>query len=572
MKTFEASVSELERAVARLEERVSALERSERVSVDAKVEVPPPLAAAVTEGDDRESQIALIGRTVLVLGGAYLLRAITDMAIIPRPAGVAFGLAYAIAWFVLAERSARASATLSATMHSLAGVLIAFPLLFEATHRFHVLSAEVGILLLGVVTATGFTIAWRRALRPMAWLVTIGALVGGVLMLLSTEAFLLYGIFFVALGVTTVWASYVLDWFALRWIPAAVVNLVVLVLTLLAWQKKGDVDPDTVIALQLLLFVGYVATFAVRTLFRGRDALPFEIAQTTAALVIGVGGAGMLSAAAPSVRFALAGALVVLGLASYAVAFAFIDRRGGSVTNFFFYSSVAMVLLFFGTGLLLPNGSLTLAWGGIGIVAALLADRFSKVTLAAHATAYLAAAAVVSGALGSSITALAFPSDTKWVAMSWDEWGIIALLGWSVWLLGSRREEFASRARLPRLILLSLFVAGAAGILLHAIIGSGSLRSPAALAACRTGVLSTAAVLLAGAAHLRRLALTRLLVYPVLILGAVKLTLEDLRLGTPLTLFIAFALYGGALIIAPRLRKRGKWEPALGAPPQESRT
>ncbi|HEY0787623.1 MAG TPA: hypothetical protein VGE86_03205, partial [Thermoanaerobaculia bacterium] len=88
------------------------------------------------------------------------------------------------------------------------------------------------------------------------------------------------------------------------------------------------------------------------------------------------------------------------------------------------------------------------------------------------------------------------------------------------------------------------------------------------LAATRTAVLSVAAVLLAMAAHHRRLAITRALVYPVLILGAIKLTIEDLRLGTPLTLFVAFVLYGGALIVAPRLRKRGKWAPALGAPSQ----
>lgn len=567
MRTFEASVTELEKAVARLEERVGALERSELRTVAADVELPQAIGdPSAFETEDRESQIALIGRTVLILGGAYLLRAITDTSVIPRPAGVALGLAYAILWFVMADRSARGGASLAATMHSLAGVLIAYPLLFEATHRFKVLSPELGMLLLALVTAIGFAISWRRSLRAVAWLVTVGALLGGVLMLLSTDAFFLYGIFFIALGVATVWASYVRDWFALRWIPAAVVNVVVLALALLAWQRKGGVDAGEVIALQLLLFVAYVGTFAIRTLLRGREALPFEIAQTSAALVIGVGGAGLLSASSPSIHLALGAALFVLGLAAYAVAFAFIARRGGSARNFFFYSSVALVLLFLGTGLVLPNGVLALAWAGIGIVAALLADRFSKVTLAAHAAAYLAAAAVVSGAFGSSAMALAFPFDTKWVPITWDEWGIVALLGWSVWLIGSRDPDFERRAEPARIILLPLFVLGAAGILLLAAIEAGALGSAATLAACRTGVLSVAAVLLAAVAHHPRLALARGLVYPVLVLAAVKLTLEDLRIGTPLTLFIAFALYGGALIIAPRLRKRGKWRPALGAP------
>ncbi len=566
METFEASVTELEKAVARLEARVSALERTERVIVAANVEVPPPVAADALVADDRESQIALVGRTVLVLGGAYLLRAITDMSIIPRPAGVALGLAYAIAWFFFADRSARAGASLGATMHALGGVLIAYPLLFEATRRFKVLSPEAGVLLLAVVTAAGIAIAWRRSLRPMAWLVTIGAILGGILMLAETEAVLLYGIFFIALGVATVWASYVLDWFALRWMPALVVDLVVATVTILVWQKKGSIDPDSVIAVQLLLFVAYVGTFAVRTIVRGREVLPFEIAQTTAALVIGVGGAGLLSIGSPSIHFMLGVALAALGLAAYGVAFVFIDRRGGSVQNFFFYSSVALVLLFYGIGLMLPNGALTLALGGIGVIGALLADRFQKVTLSAHAAIYLGGAALVSGAFASSIIAFAFPFDTKWVPMAWDQWAIAALLGWSVWMIGAGSEELEARAAVPRLILLSMFVLTAAGILLHALIESGAIASAPALAACRTAVLSTAAVLLAAAGHHRRLAIARPLVYPVLILGAIKLTIEDLRLGTPLTLFVAFALYGGALIVAPRLRKRGKWAPALGAP------
>jgi hypothetical protein len=48
------------------------------------------------------------------------------------------------------------------------------------------------------------------------------------------------------------------------------------------------------------------------------------------------------------------------------------------------------------------------------------------------------------------------------------------------------------------------------------------------------------------------------LVYPTLAVGALKLLLDDLRKGRPATLFISFVLYGIALILAPRLARRGR--------------
>ena len=48
----------------------------------------------------------------------------------------------------------------------------------------------------------------------------------------------------------------------------------------------------------------------------------------------------------------------------------------------------------------------------------------------------------------------------------------------------------------------------------------------------------------------------RWLVYPVLVMGLAKIVVEDLRLGNPLGLFFAFAMIGGALILAPRFMRR----------------
>jgi hypothetical protein len=90
------------------------------------------------------------------------------------------------------------------------------------------------------------------------------------------------------------------------------------------------------------------------------------------------------------------------------------------------------------------------------------------------------------------------------------------------------------------------------------VIGGGVVVDPAALAPLRTLVLAVAAILLAWICRFPRLKEAAWLVYPVLIAGGIKLLLEDVRAGRPMTLVISFALFGGALILAPRLVRRSK--------------
>ena len=48
----------------------------------------------------------------------------------------------------------------------------------------------------------------------------------------------------------------------------------------------------------------------------------------------------------------------------------------------------------------------------------------------------------------------------------------------------------------------------------------------------------------------------RWLVYPILVAGALKLVVDDFMHSTPATLFVALAVYGVALILAPRILRR----------------
>jgi hypothetical protein len=98
--------------------------------------------------------------------------------------------------------------------------------------------------------------------------------------------------------------------------------------------------------------------------------------------------------------------------------------------------------------------------------------------------------------------------------------------------------------------------AGLAAGVLSASIVSAAGADAAFVAASRTAVIAILAVALAWTG--RRWSLQELtwFVYPVLIAGGAKLLWEDFHYDQPVTLFLALALYGSALIVTPRLMRK----------------
>ena len=84
---------------------------------------------------------ARLGRLLVILGGAFMLRALTESETVGLNVGVGLGLAYALAWTALAERTGRSGRKADATFYGLATTMIAFPLLIEATLRMKVFSS-----------------------------------------------------------------------------------------------------------------------------------------------------------------------------------------------------------------------------------------------------------------------------------------------------------------------------------------------------------------------------------------------------------------------------------------------
>jgi hypothetical protein len=182
---MEDRVSRLESRVAYLSDRVASLEeRLERAERAAPAAARAEEATTTTFADlvglpptPLQQWLGLVGRTLVILGGAYLLRALTGTHVLPVQVGVAAGLLYGAPWLILASRAAGRGAHIDAFAHALTTALIGYPLVWEATLRFGVLTPSESALLLGALTAAALVLASARRMQELAWVVTFGALV-----------------------------------------------------------------------------------------------------------------------------------------------------------------------------------------------------------------------------------------------------------------------------------------------------------------------------------------------------------------------------------------------------------
>src|ERR1051325_9881298 len=129
-----------------LERRVAALEFVVGSSSFVEKAAPQPLPTTNYQPRTR-LDLALVGRSLIAMGGAYLLRAATDLQVVPRAIGIVAGLVYALSWIVVGNRH-------TAMFNTAIGALIFFPIFWEATVRFHVLDLRLATALVvgGAVT------------------------------------------------------------------------------------------------------------------------------------------------------------------------------------------------------------------------------------------------------------------------------------------------------------------------------------------------------------------------------------------------------------------------------------
>jgi len=552
-----SSLADLETRLAAVEQRLAILEGGTDEVDDSDRE-----AAAPTLGDGFAANASThVGRVLLIFGGAYLLRAITDFQFVPTAVGIFMGATYAVFWLFMAyRRGGIESQRTNAAFYGGTSVVLTLPLLHEATAKFELLSGVEGIVALFIYCALAMAVAVVRNQKVLAWMVTAGGIATATASLVASQTAVPVAVFLLFLGLASLWAEYRRSWLGLRWLGAIGANLGVLALVGLAHSDRWSIDPRLPFVFAVVLLAIYLSSFTYHSHVRDQLLGVFETVQTLVAGGIVFGSASM-AVQGGQLGIATAGMLsMLLGVGGYALAVAR-GTREKRYRNFFYYSTFGLVFVVAGTGLLLPIEWAAVVWALMAVAMASFSGRTGWVSLSLQCTFLLLAAGIGSGLLVTALEALVGDPANGWAVLTYSHVGIAMSTVACLFIpVSQKSERWGVFAGLPQLIVLALSVWEVGGL----IVAFGSLTfagangtglNLAALAALRTAVLSAASVTLALSSRHWRWPEARWLVYPVLVLVGVKLFVEDFPNGQPASLFVALAFVGSALLLVARLLK-----------------
>jgi hypothetical protein len=551
----------LEARVQGLEQRVAAIEHLASPTPLPPVEAPTPVdgAAAPAEGfalPQAGGIFPVLGKAMLGIAGAYVLRAVAESGSFPKLAVVALALAYAGTWLVWAARVLDGARFASAAYAATAGVILA-PMLGELTLRFQVLSSLVTAGLLSVFVLAAFALSWKRNLAPVVWVAEVTAVLTALGLLMASHDPVPYIAALLVMALAGELAAARSRWLGRRFLVAPAADIAVWILVYIYSLPESSrleyppVRVTTLLALPSLLFLIYGVSVIFRTAWLRFRITRFEIIQPIAAF---------LPAAlawvwfAPGTGSAALGAFCwLLSTACYAAAFVSFDRAAEQ-RNYHVYATWGAGLILTGSFLLLSPLLLGLFLSVAAVVVTLLGVRLARLTLEFHGLLYLAAAAFASGLLAYAGQALAgtFPA-----APGWNVW-IVAGSALFCYAIGGRFPGERWNHQLLRVLAAVLAISAVATFVVSALFwlaAMGMTPGVAHVAVIRTLTTCALALALAFAGSRWQRAELVWTAYGALALVTAKLLFDDLPHGQSGSIAISIFLYAVALITVPRVAR-----------------
>lgn len=571
-QAVESNATELEQMAARLQElerRVAVLEGHGETSDPGQMQTAEfsspalqrPKPSATWRGfppvDVSGGAVPVLGKAIVGIAGAYLLRAVAEAGAIPKLPVLLVAIVYAGVWMVWAVRTHGTNRFASAT-YGITSALILAPLLWESTVRFQVIPPVFTAVVLVAFTMLALTLSWRAQLQSIPWVATLAVVSITLALIIATHDLVPLTAAMLAVAAITELAACLEHRLSLRPVPALAADFAVWLLVDVMTSAEGvpesyhPTSPITVSFLCFGLLAVYGGSIWIRGFARRQRFSTFEIVQGIIAFALAT--FGILRATQGSAAAVLG--ILFLGLAAafyWGALSYFADEpytRNRRVS-----ANWAAALLLAGTFLLLGVKVQVPFLCVAALAGAFLYSHTRKFSLGLHASFYLSAAMAVSPLPTYCRNALAgsLPSAPGWDVC------IVAVAAGLCYLVGARTPEERSRRRWLWVIPAALAGFACAAIAVVAI--SDVVTRWADLTASRLSVVRTVvncilALALGFAGRRWKHVELGWAAYAAVGFGTLKLLLEDLRFGNAASLVVSLLCYGSVLILLPRLTKR----------------
>src|SRR3974390_3439692 len=233
--------------------------------------------------------ITVLGKAVLGLAGAYLLRAIAESSAVPKLVVLLVAIVYAAAWMVWAVR-ASASSRFASVTYAVASAMILSPMLWESTTRFQTLSVGFAAAVLAGYVVMTLALAARRDLELVAWVAAVAGVLAALGLIFATRDLVALAPALLAIGLASEVSGCLGHRLTQRVLPALAADFAI-------WQlvdvmTSSKVVPEgyhataagTITALCLALLAIYGGSIGIRGFLRREAITYFDFGQGFGAL------------------------------------------------------------------------------------------------------------------------------------------------------------------------------------------------------------------------------------------------------------------------------------------------
>jgi hypothetical protein len=540
-----------------LEARVHALEHHEAPVADDMSAASAALtqADAIPATDKQQSgYFPVLGKALLGIAGAYLLRAVAESGAVPRLVVALIALLFASGWLLYARRVA--ADRFASTTYAATSALIFAPMLWELVLKFNLLSPETAALVLALYAALATALTWGKAAATVDSLACsisdLTAIALAIGLAFATQHPAAFFLVLALLAAKSECFNLLNRPNPLRWLHALALDFTLWAMLFIYVSTTQHTDYAPLDSWLLIVFsfiplILYIIGAVISSAIRGASIQILAIAQLAVAFALT--SLALIQLGGDSGHATLGWLCLTLAAASYALALTRFNKLDSSFNKQVF-AGWSLLLVFAGALLLMqpPAASLLLA------IAALLTVLAG---LRLHGILYLLAAVFLSG-LSAFIADQMFGSTPA--AAGWSVWvAVLVTIAFDSILITHPREDWFDKA--IQIIAALLAVVTFASAILFALVQLTPLHTLGAahhIDLIRTVIVCTMALLLAYAsAHWKRRELM-LIDYALLVVAGGRVLVSDALHGHLEYSAAAIALVAVTFILLPRVMKMGQ--------------